>query len=104
MREITLTAKKTHPESDFWVASWNDPDGGGITTQADSQDQLFREIENAVRCYFDKAELPDTISVHFEKDFSLSLLEPVTGREVMIALACPIKRGAENSRQTPTGG
>ncbi len=76
MREITLTVT-TDPESGWLVASWDDPvHGGGITTQADSLDQLQREIVDAVRCYFDEGELPERARLHFQDDPSLSVLEP----------------------------
>ncbi len=76
MREITLTVT-TDPESGWLVASWDAPiHGGGITTQADSLDQLQREVVDAVRCYFDEGELPERVRLHFQDDPSLSVLEP----------------------------
>jgi hypothetical protein len=34
------------------VASWDDPEGGGITTQGTGLVELARSIEEAIRCHF----------------------------------------------------
>ena len=39
-------------EADVFVASWNDPAGGGITAQAKDLKELASAIEEAVRCHF----------------------------------------------------
>ena len=38
--------------SHVFVASWDDPGGGGITTQAETLPKLYDAIEQAVRCHF----------------------------------------------------
>jgi len=39
-------------ESNVFVASWDDPDGGGVTTQADTLPELYSAIREAVHCHF----------------------------------------------------
>jgi hypothetical protein len=39
-------------EAGVLVASWNDPDGGGITTQPKNLTELAEAIKESVRCYF----------------------------------------------------
>ncbi len=74
--EVTFTISM-NPETGKLIASWDDPvHGGGITTQADSLDQLQREIVDAVLCHFDEDELPQRVKVHFQDDPSISVLEP----------------------------
>lgn len=76
MNEITFTVSASRDTRKL-VAVWNDPvHGGGITTQADSLDQLQREIIEAIRCHFDENELPDQARVHFQDDLSIPVLEP----------------------------
>jgi hypothetical protein len=40
------------PETDVLIASWDDPEGGGITTQADDLAELAEAIKESVRCHF----------------------------------------------------
>jgi predicted RNase H-like HicB family nuclease len=47
-------------ESDVFVASWDDPAGGGITTQAKSLAELHSAIQESVRCHF--ADRPSVTS------------------------------------------
>ena len=49
------------------IASWDDPQGGGITTQAGDLGDLQEQIAEAVRCHFDDAEIP-RIRLHFTCD------------------------------------
>lgn len=39
-------------ETGALTASWDDPDGGGITTQASSLEELPHAINEAARCHF----------------------------------------------------
>lgn len=56
MNEITFQVEI----SDGWfVASWNDPVGGGITTQGKDLGDLEEQVAEAVRCHFDTAGLPE---------------------------------------------
>ena len=39
-------------EAGVFVASWDDPAGGGITTQARTIPELYEAIMDAVKCHF----------------------------------------------------
>ncbi len=39
-------------EAGVLIASWDDPEGGGITTQADNLTELAEAIKESVRCHF----------------------------------------------------
>ena len=45
-------------KSNVFMASWADPDGGGITTQAETLPELYSAIQEAVRCHFAAPLLP----------------------------------------------
>jgi hypothetical protein len=45
-------------EADIFVASWDDPAGGGITTQAKSLPELYSAIQKSVRCHFAGRPVP----------------------------------------------
>jgi predicted RNase H-like HicB family nuclease len=67
MNEIVLTAE--HDEEGGWlVAAWNDPAGGGITTQARDLRELEANVREAVRCHFGDGPMPRTIRLHFLND------------------------------------
>ena len=55
-------------ESGVFVASWDDPKGGGITTQAESLEKLEEAIIEALHCHFAKRTAPREVSLHFESD------------------------------------
>ena len=56
-------------EADVFVASWDDPAGGGITTQADTLATLPGAVQEAVRCHFaDHSRSRVTVALHFEAD------------------------------------
>jgi predicted RNase H-like HicB family nuclease len=55
-------------EAGVFVASWDDPQGGGITTQADSFEELIRAINAAFRVHFANRDIPHRVSLHFEID------------------------------------
>ena len=55
-------------ETGVFVASWDDPDGGGITTQAETLAQLAEAIKESVRCHFAGRLAPREVTLHFERD------------------------------------
>ncbi len=59
--------------ADMLVASWDDPEGGGITTQAESLAALTDAIKEAVRCHFAGRSAPRQVTLHFENDPILQL-------------------------------
>jgi predicted RNase H-like HicB family nuclease len=65
--EITFTVG-TCPETGGFVARWDDPRGGGITTQGETLGELQAMITDAVSGYFDPSEAPARIKIHFEED------------------------------------
>ena len=70
----TLAFKVEHDnESGLLVASWDDPAGGGITTQAKSLSALSDAILEAVRCHFSGRVAPREVTIHFETDPVLQL-------------------------------
>jgi hypothetical protein len=60
-------------ETGVFVASWDDPEGGGITTQAGSLSELSGAITEAVRCHFGDRATPRVATLHFQKDPELQL-------------------------------
>ena len=60
-------------ETGGYIASWDDPAGGGITTQAETLAELSGAISEAVRCHFSDRPLPKVATLHFEHDPELQL-------------------------------
>ena len=60
-------------EAGVLVASWDDPEGGGITTQANNLTELTEAIKESVRCHFAGRSVPGEVSLHFESDPVLQL-------------------------------
>ena len=60
-------------ETGVFVASWDDPEGGGITTQAKNLTELAVAIKESVRCHFSGRSVPSEVSLHFENDPVLQL-------------------------------
>jgi hypothetical protein len=60
-------------EAGVLVASWDDPEGGGITTQTDNLTELAEAIKESVRCHFAGRSVPREVSLHFESDPVLQL-------------------------------
>ncbi len=59
-----------------FVAKWNAPlNMGGITTQAESLQELIPSIIEAVQCHFDDDEAPQQVQLHFINDPALDLRE-----------------------------
>ena len=55
-------------EASVLVASWDDPKGGGITTQAKNLTELAEAIKESVRCHFSGRSAPREVTLHFESD------------------------------------
>lgn len=71
MHEITFQVEV----SDGWlVASWDDPSGGGITTQGKDLGDLEEQVTDAVRCHFEPTDLPKQVKLHFVSDPVLATL------------------------------
>jgi predicted RNase H-like HicB family nuclease len=68
MKEITFTVEPCRETGGF-VARWDDEPGrGGITTQGDSFAELDAMIADAVNGYFELAQRPQRVRVHFVED------------------------------------
>lgn len=55
-------------ETGGYVARWNDPQGGGITTQGDTFAELDAMVLDAVEGYFADRERPTAVRLHFVDD------------------------------------
>jgi predicted RNase H-like HicB family nuclease len=55
-------------ETGGYVARWDAPGAGGITTQGDSFAELDAMISDAVGGYFDAKDRPNRIRLHFSED------------------------------------
>ena len=62
---------RTRRKSGF--ASWDDPAGGGITTQGKDLRELASAIEEAVRCHFAGRTAPREVALHFADNPVLQL-------------------------------
>jgi predicted RNase H-like HicB family nuclease len=51
-----------------YVARWDAPEGGGITTQGDSFAELDAMIADAVGGYFEPEQRPKSVRLHFSED------------------------------------
>jgi predicted RNase H-like HicB family nuclease len=67
MDEITLRVERDE-DSGWLVASWDDPDGGGITTQGQDLRDLQQQVTEAVAAHFDEGAGPSRIRLHFVSD------------------------------------
>jgi len=65
--EITLRVEPC-AETGGYVARWDDPVGGGITTQGDSLAELQSMVSDAVGGYFADTKAPDRVRLHFVQD------------------------------------
>ena len=61
------------PDTGGYVARWDDPNGGGITTQGDSFAELDAMVRDAVEGYFADQDKPTVLRLHFIDDPVLSL-------------------------------
>ncbi len=62
MEEITVQVKRDE-QSGWLVASWDDPDSGGITTQGRDLSDLREQIAEAVAVHFDGVAAPRYIRI-----------------------------------------
>jgi predicted RNase H-like HicB family nuclease len=60
-------------ETGAFSAYWDDPQGGGISTQADTIAELEEAVKEAVRCHFASRPSPSRASLHFAHDPELVL-------------------------------
>jgi len=60
-------------ETGGYVARWDAPGGGGITTQGDSFAELDAMITDAVGGYFEPSQRPKSVRLHFAEDPVLSV-------------------------------
>jgi hypothetical protein len=65
-REITFRVERD-PKNGWFSASWDAPNGGGISTQGRALSELEANILEAVRCHFDK-HIPRGIRLRFIED------------------------------------
>lgn len=66
--EITFMVEPCQ-ESGGYIARWDHPLGhGGITTQGDSLSELQEMVADAVQGFFEPAEKPQRVRLHFMKD------------------------------------
>ena len=72
MKLLRFTIERDEKSGAF-TAWWDDPEGGGITTQADSLAELPGAIDEAVRCHFGTKRSPRQVALHFEHDPILQL-------------------------------
>ena len=74
MKEILFNVERDE-ESSYLVASWDDPRGGGITTQGADLRELQEMILDAATGYFRAAgvPVPSRVRLHFVTDPELAL-------------------------------
>lgn len=60
-------------EAGLFIASSEDPDGGGISTQAETFAELEGAIREAIGCHFVDRPRPREVILHFEEDPVLQL-------------------------------
>ena len=65
--EITFQVEPCS-ETGGYVARWDDPRGGGITTQGDTLAELQSMVADAVGGYFEANEGPSQVRLHFSQD------------------------------------
>ena len=61
------------PDVGGYVARWDDPAGGGITTQGDNFAELDAMVRDAVEGYFFDRDKPTALRLHFVDDPLLSV-------------------------------
>ena len=57
-----------YPETGGYVARWDDPDGGGITTQGDSFPEIEHMVLDAIKGYYFDRPRPSRVRLHFVED------------------------------------
>lgn len=66
-KEIAFVVERDADTGAF-SASWDGPQGGGISTQGATLSELESNIIEAVRCHFDDSDLPRAVRLHFNED------------------------------------
>ena len=61
------------PDTAGYIARWDDPAGGGITTQGDTLAELDAMVRDAVEGYFADGDKPAVLRLHFVDDPVLAL-------------------------------
>lgn len=71
--EITFQVEPC-TETGGFVARWDDPHGGGITTQGDTLADLQTMVADAVGGYFENGKSPARVRLHFlcDPEFALA--------------------------------
>jgi hypothetical protein len=64
--EITIQVERDE-EPGWLVASWDDPMGGGITTQGQNFEDLQHQISDAVAAHFDEVEAPRRMQIRLRR-------------------------------------
>lgn len=74
METITLTITRDE-ESDWLIARWDDPAGGGIVTEGQTVAELQAMIADAVDGYFGAKGVakPSSVRLHFVEDPVMAL-------------------------------
>ena len=72
MRRVQFEIEQDE-ELNVFVASRDDPTGGGITTQARSLSELYDAIQESVRSHFADRPAPREATLHFKNDPILQL-------------------------------
>lgn len=67
--KITFTVAEEE-DGEGYFASWDDPAGGGITTNGDTLAELEANIADAVRCHFGE-QIPSRVTVKFSGEMAL---------------------------------
>jgi predicted RNase H-like HicB family nuclease len=67
MTEITFQVEPCSETGGF-VARWDEPKGGGITTQGDTLAELQNMIADAINGYFEPSMKPSRVRLHFLQD------------------------------------
>ncbi|MBI1353021.1 MAG: hypothetical protein GC160_01660 [Acidobacteria bacterium] len=70
MDEIVFDVQSVEP-SGALIAFWDDPRGGGITTQGSDLWDLARAVRGAVAAHFDPPAAPSKIRLRFLQDLVL---------------------------------
>ncbi len=63
MKEVIFLIEEA-PEGGFTAHAL----GLSIFTEAETMDELRKNVREAVRCHFDEADLPKVVRLHFVKD------------------------------------
>ena len=71
MRELLFMI--TPEEDGSFSACWDDPLGGGISTQGRNIEDVQVMIKDAIFCHFDEEKMPVLAKLHFAEDPTLSL-------------------------------